>query len=326
MRKNVSASTYLKPVVLGALVFIAGLVIKKQVMSKKNNDVLTIGILQTTSHPAFARVRKGLIERIKQNLGSKVVFVIQNGEGSVSQLYNMAKSLQSKIDAVCTIGTQASQAMASVEKKKPIVIAAVTDPHAAGLIHPGTNVCGTTDKVDTNNQVKLIKSLVPDVTSVCLLYNPGEVNSTTMVKEMCEQLTKENIKPIKVGISNESEIGSASIVATKRGDAILVPLDNLVVGAMPTVAQIATKAKKALIVCDNPSVERGALACAGVDYYQCGKLSGEIMLEVLAKGKKPCDLPPRQPQGASTVINKKTLEALNMTVPATLKDTVKLLP
>ncbi len=309
---------------LAIAVFITFFIGRKYMLKKKPD--LIIGILQTISHPALDRARAGFLDLVKKKLkGKNVAFIYQNGEGSIPQLHSMAKSLHTKADAFYAIGTPAAQTLANVEKKKPIVISAITDPKAAGLRRPGSNVCGTSDMINIPNQIKMLKALIPTAKKVALIYNPGEINSVTMVKKMEEEIENQNLIATKVGIASESELGAAIIIAAKKADVLLTPLDNLIVGAMPTVAGLSLKAKKALIVSDNPSVERGALASAGVDYYECGKLSGKIMLQVLFEDKNPMDIPIQQPEKLSIIVNQKTLDSLKLSIPESLKQHVKLI-
>ncbi len=66
---------------------------------------------------------------------------------------------------VFAIGTPAAQSVFNATKQTPIIISAVTDPIKAGLVNslekPGKNVSGTIDYLPVENQLKLLKNLVP---------------------------------------------------------------------------------------------------------------------------------------------------------------------
>lgn len=297
--------------------------INKRHKQQKDPSVLTIGILQTASHPALDAARKGFVDELTKNRAAGTVeIILQNGQGSVQQLHSMAQSLHSNknIDAIYAIATPAAQAIAHAESHKPIIIAAVTDPHAAGLIHPGGNVCGTKDMVDAATTVQVLTTLVPKAKKVALVYNPGEVNSCVMVKNLEAELARVGIASLHVGITGEAEVPAAVAMACANADALLAPTDNLVALTMPLIADRAIKAKKPLIACFNEAVHQGALAACGVDYYVTGQQSARIALRVLVEGVKPSAMAIEAPLCDTVVLNKKTLDGLGIVMPKSKKE------
>lgn len=287
---------------------------------------LTIGIIQTATHPALDQARDSFIAEMKKLSNGKVSFVVQNAEGSISQARLIAENFCShaKIDAIYAIGTPAVQAAARAEKVKPIFISAVSDPDSLGILHPTSNICGTTDQVDSDAQIDLLKKMIPDIQTVSIVYNPGEHNSQVMVKKMQQSLQKQGIKNVAFGVHSESEIVQTISLASRKGEAILVPADNLVVGAMPLVAKEALKWQKPLIASDIPSVTKGALMAHGADYGDLGKQTAQIAYEVLLLSIKPKDIGVIHPINLKTAMNKKALETLHVTIPQELVSSITL--
>src|SRR5436190_7684961 len=112
---------------------------------KQERKLYTIGILQTASHPALDAARQGFIDEIQSQVNDKVNFVINNGQGSISTIHTIAQQFHAKqdIDGIFAIATPAVQAMVSIEKEKPICIAAVSVTPALFLSEK--NVCGVSD-------------------------------------------------------------------------------------------------------------------------------------------------------------------------------------
>ncbi len=315
-----------KNVLLGLIVLTSAALLlgaKRYMSVPVRKDLITIGIIQTVSHPALDDVREGYIEHLKKNLGSKVEFVYQNAEGSISSAHSIAKSYHnnSRIKGILAIGTPVAQAMANIEKIKPIYIAAITDPQEAGLLTNNKNVCGTNDMIDVGEEISIIKKIVPQAKTVAILYNPAEVNSVVMVKTIEKELKKVDLISIKMGVNSDSEVAMATTIATRKADVIITPTDNLIVAAMPQVAAIALKHKTPLFATDNPSVKRGALASRGVNYIRAGRQTAAITMQVL-QGKSPKDLPIQQPRDNELVVNENTLKQLGLMLPAKLADNV----
>ncbi len=304
----------LKLLVLISILLLVGLGCFK----KENASVITIGILQTISHSALDEARESFKAEVRKLLGNNIQFVEQNAQGNASQAQAIATSFHSNknITAIYAIASLAAQTMARVEKVKPIFIAAVTDPQALGIIHEKTNVCGTSDRVDAKQQVKLLQTILPKAKRIAMLYNPAETNSVVMVKEMSEALAAQHMNFQHVGVSNHNEILSATLIATKNNDVLWTPTDNLVVAAMPLVAKTALKLGIPVMASDVPSVAKGALVAQGVDYRQSGIQTARIAQQVLKSGKKPFEIPIAYPTDSVIHVNKQVAQQLNIAIPA----------
>ncbi len=296
-------------------------VVRNFKQSSKKNVTYTIGILQTASHPALDAAREGFIEELKSKLGDEIEFVIQNAQGSVSQAHTIAQQFHANLtmQGVFAIATPAAQAMSSVEKAKPIFIAAVTDPQALGLISPLTNVCGSKDMIDVQGEVDLVKQFAPGAKLVGLLYTSGETNSQVLVREMKRLLGAQGIETTDFAVSTEADMQAAMESACRKVDVILAPTDNAVASTIALTSSLACKYKKPFLVSDNMLVAAGPLAARGVDYKECGKEAGKVAYKVLVEGKKPSDLPIEQIESKEVFVNRRTLQTLVATLPEVLQ-------
>lgn len=290
---------------------------QKRLSDQSPDNTVVIGILQTASHPALDQAREGFIQELEKLHPGRVQFIVQNAEGIVSQAQSIAASFHGnpKVKAIYAIGTPAAQAIAKIEKEKPIFIAAVTDPVQAGLMRPNGNVCGTSDRVDAKAQIAMIRKLLPLAKTVAVLYNPGETNSVAAVAAMEEAIKEAQLEVIKTGVLQHADVKTATMAAARKSDVLLVPTDNLLVAAMSTVASLAIEAKKTLVVSDPPSVGKGALACLGVDYKNAGQVTAQIALKVLLDRKPPYEIEIATTQNPPLYINKQTLNAVGLQLP-----------
>lgn len=287
----------------------------------------TIGILQTASHPALDNVREGFIQEIKNQLGDSVHFIIQNAQGSVSQAHTIAQQFKAnkKIDALFAIATPAAQALYATEKERPLFIAAITDPHSLGLIHPTTNVCGTTDMIDIDAVVEMVTHFIPEAKNVGILYTSGETNSIILAQHMRSSLEKKDIVVSDFTITSEADVQALVESACRKVDVLLCPTDNTVACTIPLIASIALKYKKPLFVSDNTLISAGALASRGVDYKESGKQTAALAAQVILEKKKPYELPLEQAKSEKILVNGRVLLSLGLTVPEAIKQDVTVL-
>lgn len=307
------------------LMLLSVFIIKKRIIKKDNH--FTIGIIQTASHPALDAVQKGFIEHITSKT-KNIDFVIRNGQGSINAIHSIAQQFHAKsdIDAIFAIATPAMQAAISVEKEKPIIVAAVTIAPELGIALDATNVCGMSDMIDVQKEVEAMKELLPSsIKIVGILFSTAELNSVTMANIMVKELEKVGYIPHLIGISSESDLEPALLSALRKVDAILCPTDNMVANTIALIADIMQKTEKPLIVSDNLLVEKGALMARGVDYYESGKQAGEIALRVLLRGKKPQEISVIRATNDDIYVNQKIAEKLGFVIPHSIKSNMKII-
>jgi len=286
--------------------------------NKTTTHQFTIGIIQTASHPALDATRQGFIDYLTEKLGNnKMRFIIKNAQGVPSQAHLIAQSFQGdeQISGIFAIATLAAQAAHQESNSKPLFIAAVTDPAAININPQKDNACGVPDTIDPTKQVTLLRALVPTAKSIVLLYNIGEINAQVSTKGLQDAFTKAGYQVELIGITQSSDIPLVIDRALQNGDVLMTPLDNMVVGAMPFLAHKAIDARKPLFATDNPSVKEGALAAAGVNYYDLGRQTGTCAFDVLTKKKTAGEIGFLMPI-QQFVVNETTLKKLGLPKPA----------
>lgn len=284
---------------------------------------ITIGILQTASHPALDAARDGFMQELKNKMGSKVDFIIQNAQGSIANAHMIAQRFHknANIGAMYAIATPAAQALVAVEKQKPVLIAAVTD---SAVLGEQDNIYGVCDMIDMSAEIAMIRALLPELKTLAVIYSNAEANSITQVQQIKKECLAQGIDLLDVGVSQESDLSSAVAMACRKADGLLCPTDNMVASAMSLIVSIANNHKKPLFACHNQAVEQGALAARGVDYLQCGQRVGQIAYELLSNNVDGIAVHVEQAPITTIYVNKKTLQDLDLVIPETISADVVL--
>lgn len=298
----------------------------KKFKTAQNPARFTIGILQTASHPALDAAKLGFTTKLKELLGHEINFITQNAQGSVANMHGLAQQLQAnpQISGFFAIATPAAQAIAALEKTRPIFITAVTDPHSLGLIHSTTNVCGATDLINVSKTIELITQLVPQAKTIGLLYTSGEPNSIFLAQKMRQALQAKNLQVLDFTVTSDTDIAAMTELACRKTDLILCPTDHTVAATISLISTITDKYKKPLIVSDNLLVAQGALAAQGVDYQNSGAQAAQIAYDVLVNQQKPADLPIEQASSDTIYLNQKVLKHLSLEIPKTFTNQIRL--
>ena len=101
------------------LALVTSFIIIKRTKKQNSPTMLTIGILQTASHPALDASRDGFIEELKNKMGNNIEFITQNAQGSIAQAHAIAQQFHANkhINGFFAIATPAAQAMSVLKKK-----------------------------------------------------------------------------------------------------------------------------------------------------------------------------------------------------------------
>ena len=288
----------------------------------KEDSVLKIGIIQYMSHPSLDNCYNGIISAL-ENSGIEYTVDYQTGSSSSADAdcTNFAKNMvAANYDMIIAIATPAAKAAfaATDDTEIPVIFCAVSDPIAAGLVEsmeaPGYICTGTSDVLDLEAQVAIIKAMQPDVKSIGILYTSSEDNSITNLKNFKSVCDKENIEVVATAVQGASDIPSAAEELASKVDCINNFTDNNVVNNLSVVLSAADKYGIPGYGSEEEQVVNGCLASVSIDYVALGKVTGEMAVEVL-NGADASAMPVKTITEATPVINSSVLKKLGLSIP-----------
>lgn len=305
---------------LSALVLVAGCKGKNSNGSK----TIKVGVVQLVEHPALDANYKGFVDGLAEAGyvdGQNITIDYQNAQGEQANCVTIANKLvNDKDDLIFAIATPAAQAVANLTKTIPILVSSVTDPETAKLVKsnkkPETNVSGTSDLTPVAAQINLLKKIVPAAKKVGLMFCSSEANSIFQIdlaKAACEA---EGLEYLEGSVSNSNEIQQVTQSLVGKVDAIYIPTDNMLAAGMANVAMVANQAKIPVICGEDGMVQSGGLATYGINYYELGKQTAKMAVEILKNGKNPADMPIEYLEKCDLSVNQATAKAIGIEVPS----------
>ena len=289
--------------------------------------VKTVLVTAIVDHPALDAIRDGTRDELKAagfEAGKNLRWEFQSAQGSAGTAGQIArKYIGENPDVIVAIATPSAQSLVAATKSIPIVYSGVADPIAAQLVKDwkpsGTNVTGLSHMLDLNRQIEIMKQVVPAVKKVGIVYNPGEVNSAVVVRQLKGLLEKQGIALIDVGAPRSVDVGPAAKSLIGKVDLIYSTTDNNVVSTYESLVKVCDDAKIPLVASDTDSVKRGAIAAYGVNFYALGRATGKIVARIL-RGEKPGDIPSSVSKDLALFINPAAAQKQGVTLtPAFLK-------
>ncbi|HEU5153210.1 MAG TPA: ABC transporter substrate-binding protein [Gemmatimonadales bacterium] len=233
----------------------------------------------------------------------------------------IAELIALKVDVIVTAGTPATQAVKMATTSVPLVMVAVGDPVATGLVaslrRPGGNITGLTSISEDleGKRLELLREVLPAVSRVAVLWNPENQSLLAELKEIraAAQVLGMNVQAMKVRTPGELDETFKAIVR-ERPEALLVMADRLFLHNRQRIMDFATKQRLPGVYAYRELVEAGGLMSYGPSYPGMHRRAAYFVDRIL-KGAKPADLPVERPTKFELLVNLKAAKALGLTIP-----------
>lgn len=298
--------------------------------NEKETSKKKVGIIQLIQHDALDQANKGFIDGLAEKGykdGENIEIEQQNASGKQDTAQQIAgQFVSAKKDLIFAIATPTAQACYNATKDIPIVFSAVTNPVKDGLAKDlkssGCNTTGTSDMANIDEQLALLKEVLPDAKTLGVVYTTSETNSVNQVNELETLASKYKLTIKKIGVANINEINQVLSNSMGDIDVLYAPTDNNVAASYELVAQIALKANKPVMGAEPAVVEKGGLISKGIDYYELGKMAGYKAAEIL-DGKNPQDIEIETMKELAITVNTDVAKKLGITIPQNILDSAK---
>lgn len=288
-------------------------------------DIPTVGIIQFATHPSLDNCYTGLIEGLKAagyEDGKTVTVDYQNAQGLPETAGSVAQNMISKnYDLIIGIATPAATAAFGLAQGAniPVLFCAVSDPVAAQLVQsldaPGANCTGTSDQLNLEGQLKMIKAFQPNVKKIGVLYTTSEANSVSHLAKLKELAASYDVEIVDSGIQSAADVAQAAASLVTKVDCITNFTDNNVVDNLQVLLEKANEAGIPVYGSEVEQVKNGCLASETLDYVALGKATGEMAAKLLG-GADAATMPVQLVADSQPVYNPDAAAKLNISLPA----------
>jgi putative ABC transport system substrate-binding protein len=218
-------------------------------------------------------------------------------QGSFDQDPSVVTELvNSNVDVIVTWGTPATIEARRATSTIPIVMAAVGDPVALGLIaslaRPGGNITGlSVISVDLSAKLmELFAELVPGMKRVGVVQNPNNPGTAMMLRETEDAIRKLNmqVQVVNAQTSDDFDRAFAQLSAGSVGGVVLIA-DATVIEHSRRIAELAQSARLPTAFQRRENVDAGGLFSYGADLNNHFRQAAFYVDRIL-KGDKPAEL------------------------------------
>lgn len=307
---------------------IAGAALTPVLARAQQKSMPVVGYLGLTTPGLFA----GLLAAFHQGLsetgyveGKNVTLEYRWAEGRGDQLPALAAELVARNpDVIATHGgAVTARVVRDATSTIPIVFETGIDPVAAGLVgsmaRPGGNLTGVSILTSELNpkRLELLSELVPQASVTAMLVNPKNASTDRIIDQVSRAAESRGMRLEVVTASAEEEYEPAFALARAKAGALLVGNDPVFFSRHKQLVELARRYSIPAIYEWREFVEAGGLMSYGTSITGMHRDKGRYVGRILA-GAKPADLPVLQPTTFELVINRKTADALGLTIPPAL--------
>ncbi len=287
--------------------------------STGSEEPIKIGALHYIDHESMQKAERGFFQALEDKGyvdGENIEVEILNAQGTHSNLNPMAEQIAEGNDLILTLGTAASQAVANVEKEKPVLFTAVTDPVDAGLVEsqevPGGNMTGASNYMPIDLQVELLLSIDPDAEKVGFIYDESEPNASIQAEQAIALVEEAGLEPVVTTVTSTNDVQQNLMSIAEDIDLLYAPTDNIIMSTISTVKDITLEHQIPSVLGAPEQVEGGGLATYSVDHEAIGYQSGEMMVDIIEGKTDPATMPYQNANELILVINEEVAHELGI--------------
>jgi putative tryptophan/tyrosine transport system substrate-binding protein len=256
--------------------------------------------------------------------GRNITIEWRISEGEYERIPALAAELIGrKPDVIVVPANQNAVAVRQVTQTIPIVMIGVTDPVGSGLVaslaRPGGNITGLAANVSPEiggKWMELLKTAVPRMARVAILWNPGNPASALQLKDARTVARSLKVQVQALEARGPDAFESAFTAMTReRASAILIIGDGMFSLHFERLGHLVVKNR--LPTMGPRNIIDSILMSYGTRSEELWRRAATYVDKIL-KGAKPADLPIEQPTKFELVINLKTAKTLGLTIPPSL--------
>jgi putative tryptophan/tyrosine transport system substrate-binding protein len=270
---------------------------------------LEIAILNSSDIAAYQEAIAGF----KATGPSGAIYTQYDLQGDVELGHKLARKIRaSDASLVLAVGLKAAQAAKREIVATPIVYMMILDPLKHEL--NGPNMTGTMLEVTTDRQLKLIRTFLPSVRRVGVLYDPS--NSASKVKDAEQQATSVGVTLRGFPVESEKDVPSQLRTLLSETDALwLIPDPTVLTNESIHFLIQSALAQHIPVVGFSPEFIRlGGLLSFSISYGEVGRATGLLAKRIL-NGDRAYLPRPVPIERLKISVNLKTARFLGLTLP-----------
>ncbi|KPK04142.1 MAG: hypothetical protein AMJ64_14310 [Betaproteobacteria bacterium SG8_39] len=294
--------------------------------ARQAGKVHRIGFVSPTSPgPRDAAFLRGLRE-LGYVEGRNVHTELRFAEGRPERLPGLVADLiRLKVDVLVVGATIGARAAKKATTTLPIVFAGSSDPVAGGIVsnlaRPGGNITGFSLAFGdgfAGKWLELLQEVSPRASHYAVLWSSSNAAAVRFVNQLRTAAQSLNVSLDVHHAANPPELDAAlAAIGRSRAQALIVNPSPFAVTQRRKLVQFAASKRLPAMYFFERFVEAGGLMSYGPNVASVYRRAASHVDKIL-RGAHPGDLPVENPTKFDLVINRRTAEALDVTIPQSI--------
>jgi len=276
------------------------------------SSAMDIAILQSSNIPAYDEAVAGL--KATGPIGA--IYTEYDAQGDLELGKKLARKLRaSNVSLVVAVGLKAALAAKVEIVDVPIVYMMILDPLKHQLT--AANMTGTLLEIPLDRQLKIMRSFLPALHRIGMLYDPAK--SSSRVKEAEQQAAISDFQLKGRPVESEKEVPQQLRALLSDVEALwLIPDSTVLTNESIGFILETALARQIPVIGFSPEFTRlGALLSMSVNYGNVGRETGLLAKSIL-DGERLLPLNPVPIERLKITVNLKTARFLGLTFPKEL--------
>jgi putative tryptophan/tyrosine transport system substrate-binding protein len=274
---------------------------------------------------SFGKAMRDRLRELGYTEGRDIVLETRWADGKNERLDELAAELaRLQLAVLIAYTTPAAIAARKATTTIPIVFLFVGDPVGAGVVpslaRPGGNATGISllAPESSGKRLEILLEIAPKTSRVAMLWNDTNPGMVLRAREAEGAGAKRDVMIVSAGVHDLMSFDSAfAIIESERIDALLTLVDPFTAMYRQRIVDFAAQHRLPAIYEAGEFVEAGGLISYGPNLVAIERRAAEYVDKIL-KGANPADLPVEQPSEFEMLINMKTANSLNLSIPQSI--------
>lgn len=287
-----------------------------------------VGWMGLASERTDRRIMMGLrqgLEEVGRIEGRTIRLVARHADGVIERM----PALIAELDALGVVmfvaaGRAVARELVRVTKKPVVAVRLPAEDGMlfASLARPGGNLTGLSNFAEELDikRTEILKDLLPGLSTVGLLHAAASPNAFDFGGDAEAGARTLGLTTVRLPIKAPTQDDVKTLVRSFRPDgirALVVVQDFMTINMRDAIAKVALEEGFATIATDREFAEAGVLISYGADLADLSRRAG-IYVDRILKGANPGEMPIQLATKFELVLNLKTANALNLTIPPSI--------
>mgnify|MGYP002631645153 CR=1 FL=1 len=253
-------------------------------------------------------------------LGGHTTVEVHDIKGDRDTAEDVMKELRrDKPDVVVALGPKAAWSVREALPDTPLVYVMVSDPARYGI--EGPLVTGVSENVPPDALMAQVHLFAPEVQRIGMVLHSD--NQDARVAESIAAAERAGFELKVLRVTRERDVKGALLRLRDTVDAVWMVPDAVVVTPenFRFLREESRRIGMPVIASSEVLVQAGALMCVAPDYAVVGEQAAQLTLSILG-GTSPSELPVLHPTAVRVVLNRETMEAIELDIDPMLLDFV----